>query len=56
MAEKLERLVVDREQARQMGARGRERAMRDFSMRAMADAHESLYRGLMEAAGGPARP
>lgn len=48
MAERLSRLVIDRDLARRFGQVGRRRAERDFSLPAMLERYERLYAELVE--------
>jgi glycosyltransferase involved in cell wall biosynthesis len=47
MAERLSRLALNRERARQFGQVGRRRVARDFSLPAMLQRYEQLYAGLV---------
>lgn len=47
LASALAELVADPAKARRMGVLGRERALRQFSLDAMVNAYDSLYRGLL---------
>ena len=49
LAERLSRLVLDRELARRFGQVGRRRVERDFSLPAMLQRYEQLYAGLVTA-------